>query len=125
MSVQIATLRHDPLAEDGEIVRQIVQAIKSVRHGQVQIIIQDSRVVQIDTTGGPGFGFEQFKAYDFLRDHEVVLTFDDGPWPGNTPRVNHVDQNSCKLRGVRGTGPSSAGRIASIRLNSSGRDMDQ
>jgi hypothetical protein len=50
MSAQIATLRKDPLAEDGEIVRQIVQAIKSVRHGQVQIIIQDSRVVQIDKT---------------------------------------------------------------------------
>ena len=46
MSAQIATLRQDPLAEDGEIV----QAIKSVRHGQVQIIIQDSRVVQIDKT---------------------------------------------------------------------------
>ena len=43
-----------------------------------------SRVVEIDTAGGPGFGFEQFKAYDFLREHEVVLTFDDGPWPGNT-----------------------------------------
>src|ERR1700690_2892131 len=42
------------------------------------------RVVQIDTTGGPGFGFEHFKAYDFLRDKEIVLTFDDGPWPGNT-----------------------------------------
>ena len=24
------------------------------------------RVVQIDTTGAPGFGFEHFKAYDFL-----------------------------------------------------------
>jgi peptidoglycan/xylan/chitin deacetylase (PgdA/CDA1 family) len=46
-----------------------------------------SRVVEIDTTGGPGFGFEHFKAYDFLRDHEVVLTFDDGPWPNNTPAV--------------------------------------
>jgi len=45
------------------------------------------RVVQIDTTGAPGFGFQNFKAYDFLKDHEVVLTFDDGPWPGNTPRV--------------------------------------
>src|SRR5262249_7496531 len=41
-----------------------------------------SRVVEIDTVGGPGFGFEQFKAYDFLREQEVVLTFDDGPWPG-------------------------------------------
>ncbi len=45
------------------------------------------RVVEIDTTGGPGFGFEHFKAYDFLRNNEVVLTFDDGPWPVNTPLV--------------------------------------
>src|SRR4029078_11170524 len=46
-----------------------------------------ARTVEIDTTGGPGFGFEHFKAYDFLRDKEVVLTFDDGPWPGHTPAV--------------------------------------
>src|SRR5947209_2206800 len=46
-----------------------------------------SRVVEIDTTGGPGFGFEHFKMHDFLRDGEVVLTFDDGPWPKNTPAV--------------------------------------
>jgi peptidoglycan-N-acetylglucosamine deacetylase len=46
-----------------------------------------SRVVEIDTTGGPGFGFEHFKAYDFLKINEVVLTFDDGPWPNNTPAV--------------------------------------
>jgi peptidoglycan/xylan/chitin deacetylase (PgdA/CDA1 family) len=46
-----------------------------------------SRTVEIDTTGGPGFGFEHFKAHDFLREGEVVLTFDDGPWPKNTPAV--------------------------------------
>jgi peptidoglycan/xylan/chitin deacetylase (PgdA/CDA1 family) len=46
-----------------------------------------SRVVEIDTTGGPGFGFEHFKNYDFLREGEVVLTFDDGPWPRNTAAV--------------------------------------
>jgi peptidoglycan/xylan/chitin deacetylase (PgdA/CDA1 family) len=46
-----------------------------------------ARTVEIDTAGGPGFGFEHFKAYDFLREHEVVLTFDDGPWPHNTPEV--------------------------------------
>jgi peptidoglycan-N-acetylglucosamine deacetylase len=46
-----------------------------------------SRVVEIDTTGGPGFGFEHFKTHDFLRPGEVVLTFDDGPWPHNTPAV--------------------------------------
>ena len=45
------------------------------------------RVVEIDTSGGPGFGFQHFKAYDFLNAGEVVLTFDDGPWPGNTPAV--------------------------------------
>jgi peptidoglycan-N-acetylglucosamine deacetylase len=46
-----------------------------------------SRTVEIDTTGGPGFGFEHFKNHDFLRDGEVVLTFDDGPWPKNTQAV--------------------------------------
>src|SRR6266849_1776040 len=46
-----------------------------------------ARTVEIDTTGGPGFGFEHFKELDFLRDHEVVLTFDDGPWQENTPSV--------------------------------------
>jgi hypothetical protein len=46
-----------------------------------------SRVVEIDTTGGPGFGFEHFKTHDFLREGEVVLTFDDGPWPKNTQTV--------------------------------------
>jgi len=54
-----------------------------------------SRVVQIDTTGGPGFGFQNFKAYDFLHDHEVVLTFDDGPWPGNTERVLAALAEQC------------------------------
>ncbi len=54
-----------------------------------------SRVVQIDTTGGPGFGFEHFKAYDFLKDHEIVLTFDDGPWPGNTPAVLKALADQC------------------------------
>jgi len=46
-----------------------------------------ARTVEIDTTGGPGFGFEHFKEHDFLREGEVVLTFDDGPWPKNTQAV--------------------------------------
>src|SRR5262249_28098442 len=52
-------------------------------------------VVEIDTTGGPGFGFEHFKAYDFLKDKEVVLTFDDGPWPGHTPAVLKALADQC------------------------------
>jgi len=45
------------------------------------------RVVEIDTTGGPGFGAEHFNQHDFLRNGEVVLTFDDGPWQGTTQQV--------------------------------------
>ena len=54
-----------------------------------------SRIVQIDTTGGPAFGTEHFKQYDFLRDQEIVLTFDDGPWPENTPMVLKALQDNC------------------------------
>jgi peptidoglycan/xylan/chitin deacetylase (PgdA/CDA1 family) len=54
-----------------------------------------SRVVEIDTTGGPGFGFEHFKVHDFLRPGEVVLTFDDGPWPANTPAVLRALASHC------------------------------
>jgi peptidoglycan/xylan/chitin deacetylase (PgdA/CDA1 family) len=54
-----------------------------------------SRIVEIDTTGGPAFGTEHFKQYDFLRDKEVVLTFDDGPWPENTPMVLKALKDNC------------------------------
>ena len=43
----------------------------------------------------PGFGFEHFKQLDFLRDKEVVLTFDDGPWPVNTPSVLKTLAEEC------------------------------
>ncbi len=54
-----------------------------------------SRVVEVDTTGGPGFGFEHFKQFDFLADKEVVLTFDDSPWPVNTPAVLKALADQC------------------------------
>jgi peptidoglycan/xylan/chitin deacetylase (PgdA/CDA1 family) len=54
-----------------------------------------ARTVEIDTTGGPGFGFEHFKELDFLKDHEVVLTFDDGPWTVNTPAVLKALADQC------------------------------
>src|SRR6202012_3207564 len=53
------------------------------------------RVVEIDTTGGPGFGFEHFKQLDFLRDKEVVLTFDGGRGPENPPSVLKSLANEC------------------------------
>jgi peptidoglycan/xylan/chitin deacetylase (PgdA/CDA1 family) len=54
-----------------------------------------ARTVEIDTTGGPGFGFEHFKQHDFLREGEVVLTLDDGPWPNNTPAVLRALAAQC------------------------------
>lgn len=54
-----------------------------------------ARTVEIDTTGGPGFGLEQYKAYDFLMLKEVVFTFDDGPWPGNTRAVLEALATHC------------------------------
>lgn len=53
-----------------------------------------ARTVEIDTTGGPGFGFEHFKNHDFLRNNEVLLTFDDGPWP-TTPAVLKALADQC------------------------------
>jgi peptidoglycan/xylan/chitin deacetylase (PgdA/CDA1 family) len=54
-----------------------------------------ARVVEVDTKGGPGFGFEHFKMHDFLRNNEVVLTFDDGPWQTTTPLVLKALAEHC------------------------------
>ncbi|MGJ4927835.1 polysaccharide deacetylase family protein [Bradyrhizobium sp. HKCCYLS2038] len=54
-----------------------------------------SRTVVVDTKGGPGFGLDHFKQFDFLADREVVLTFDDGPWPVNTPAVLKALADEC------------------------------
>jgi peptidoglycan/xylan/chitin deacetylase (PgdA/CDA1 family) len=53
-----------------------------------------ARVVEIDTASGPGFGSQHFKQFDFLRDHEIALTFDDGPWP-TTPAVLKALADQC------------------------------
>jgi len=54
-----------------------------------------SRVVEIDTTGGPGFGFQHYKMYDFLQPKEVVLTFDDGPLPNRTTEILKALDAEC------------------------------
>ncbi|MDX2158939.1 MAG: polysaccharide deacetylase family protein [Hyphomicrobiaceae bacterium] len=49
--------------------------------------IGTSRVVEIDTTGGPRFGHNQYPGPDFLNPGEIVLTFDDGPHKQLTPTI--------------------------------------
>jgi hypothetical protein len=40
-----------------------------------------SRVLTVDAATTPRVGLKSFPQTLPLRDHEVVLTFDDGPWP--------------------------------------------
>jgi peptidoglycan/xylan/chitin deacetylase (PgdA/CDA1 family) len=56
-----------------------------------------SRVVEIDTTGGPLFGrvTRLQKEASFLRRNEVVLTFDDGPVPSITRQILDILDRFC------------------------------
>lgn len=54
-----------------------------------------ARTVEIDTTGGPGFGLEQYKAHDFLEAKEVILTFDDGPQVKTTQAILAALAHHC------------------------------
>jgi peptidoglycan-N-acetylglucosamine deacetylase len=54
-----------------------------------------SRILEVDTTGGPRFGNMQYKDIDFLRPGEVVLTFDDGPLRPKTTAVLNALEAHC------------------------------
>ena len=54
-----------------------------------------SRVVEIDSTDGPQFGANHGVTTDFLKDGEVVLTFDDGPLRHNTRNVLNALADHC------------------------------
>jgi peptidoglycan/xylan/chitin deacetylase (PgdA/CDA1 family) len=46
-----------------------------------------SRILKVDAATTPRVGLQHFPQTLALQDHEVVLTFDDGPWPPTTARV--------------------------------------
>ena len=46
-----------------------------------------SRILKLDAATYPRVGLKSFEQTLPLEDHEVVLTFDDGPWPQTTPKV--------------------------------------
>jgi peptidoglycan/xylan/chitin deacetylase (PgdA/CDA1 family) len=46
-----------------------------------------SRILSVDAATYPRVGLKNYPQTLPLRDHEVVLTFDDGPWPPTTPKV--------------------------------------
>src|SRR6266700_6226622 len=56
-----------------------------------------SRVLAVDAATTPRVGLKSFPQTLPLQDHEVVLTFDDGPWPGTTPKVLAALAHECVL----------------------------
>src|SRR6195256_3834140 len=54
-----------------------------------------SRVLGVDAANTPRVGLKSFPQTLPLEDHEVVLTFDDGPWPPTTPRVLEALAHEC------------------------------
>ncbi len=54
-----------------------------------------SRVLAVDAATTPRVGLKSFPQTLPLDDHEVVLTFDDGPWPATTPRVLAALAHEC------------------------------
>jgi peptidoglycan/xylan/chitin deacetylase (PgdA/CDA1 family) len=54
-----------------------------------------SRVLAVDAVSYPQVGLKSFPQTLPLRDHEVVLTFDDGPWPPTTPKVLKALAQEC------------------------------
>ena len=54
-----------------------------------------SRTLAVDAATYPRVGLKNFPQTLPLRDHEVVLTFDDGPWPPTTPKVLAALAREC------------------------------
>ena len=90
--------RHAGRADEDKVTHRIACKLHVAAHDVVET---QRRVGHRQThgealvRGGPGFGFEHFKQLDFLADKEVVLTFDDGPWPVNTPAVLKALADQC------------------------------
>src|SRR5947209_8443048 len=54
-----------------------------------------SRVLAVDAAHTPRVGLKSFAQTLALDDHEVVLTFDDGPWPPTTSKVLAALAKEC------------------------------
>lgn len=50
MEDNLAQIQPGLTRQEISVLREVCQAIRQIRHGQVQISIQDGRVVQLDRT---------------------------------------------------------------------------
>jgi peptidoglycan/xylan/chitin deacetylase (PgdA/CDA1 family) len=53
------------------------------------------RVLEVDAKTTPRVGRKHFPTTLPLHKKELVLTFDDGPWPGTTPKVLDALKHEC------------------------------
>ncbi len=53
------------------------------------------RVLAVDASTTPRVGRKSFPDTLPLQHKELVLTFDDGPWPGTTPKILDALKNEC------------------------------
>ena len=53
------------------------------------------RVIEVDAKTTPRVGRKHFPITLLLNRKELVLTFDDGPWPGTTPKVLDALKHEC------------------------------
>jgi peptidoglycan/xylan/chitin deacetylase (PgdA/CDA1 family) len=67
------------------------QAVECPRTGT----LGTSRILAVDAAQTPRVGLKSFPQTLPLDDHEVVLTFDDGPWPPMTSRVLATLAKQC------------------------------
>jgi peptidoglycan/xylan/chitin deacetylase (PgdA/CDA1 family) len=83
-----------------------------------------ARVLAIDPATTPPVGRKQFPVTLPLQPKEIVLTFDDGPWPGTTDRVLAALRAECvhanffmlgRNAAAPGAGPEGSGRRARRR----------
>jgi peptidoglycan/xylan/chitin deacetylase (PgdA/CDA1 family) len=58
-------------------------------------VLGTSRILPVDAAATPRVGLKQFPQTLPLGDHEVVLTFDDGPSPAATPKVLKALAEQC------------------------------
>src|ERR1700675_1003870 len=58
-------------------------------------VLGTSRILHVDAATTPQVGSKEFPQTLPLWDHEVVLTFDDGPWPPTTPQVLAALAEQC------------------------------
>jgi|SRR5215472_1816069 len=81
----------------------LLAAVRAAAQGEPQPCpgnpdaLSTTRSITVDAAATPRIGLKHFPATLPLDDKEVVLTFDDGPWPGTTSAVLDALKRECVL----------------------------